>query len=166
MYITSRAWTSVTYFLLLNRPHLLKVPLPPQIGPPQRNKCLEQGPGRETLPLHTIPHIVGLTNQGAGASSSAGLPRIHRKKIPYPGRLRPLGKLKRAPATVLSPGLKRAARCGLAFAAVTRAYKVAEFSFHERFCLSRTEWNPIVLHILQVLAIQTLTVLQPWESWR
>lgn len=70
------------YFLLLNRPHLLKVPLPPQIGPPQRNKCLEQGPGRETLSFHTIPHIVGLTNQGAGASSSAGLPRMHRKKFP------------------------------------------------------------------------------------
>lgn len=76
----SRAWTSVTYFLLLNRPHLLKVPQPLQTGPPQRNKCLKQGPGRETFLLHTILHIVGLTSQGAGASSRAGLPRIHRKK--------------------------------------------------------------------------------------
>lgn len=52
-------------------------------------------------------------------------------KIPYPGRLHPLGKLKHAPAMVLSPGLRRAARCGIAFAAVTRAYKVAEFSLSE-----------------------------------
>lgn len=52
-------------------------------------------------------------------------------KIPYPGRLRPLGKPKCTPAMVLSPGLRHAARCGLAFAAVTRACEVAEFSFPE-----------------------------------
>lgn len=48
------------------------------------------------------------TNQsGCWGEQQCRFAQDAQEKIPYPGRLRPLGKLKCAPATVLSPGLRR-----------------------------------------------------------